>query len=103
MSEKLNKRYETPSAEAMRMARRASIRRGNPAPIALACLTFAGLCASMPYFITTNQKEALYSKGEALSPAAIRRGNYVNSGSKDVGVDPMWDFKKGVRRREGES
>ena len=67
---------------------------------AVGCIVFAGVCASIPYVITTNQKEALMSKEDALNAGAIRRGVYVNSGSKDVGVDPMWDFKQGKRRRQ---
>ena len=90
------------SVEATNLARQAAYRRGSPGTIAFACFVFTGLCASMPYFITVNQTESLSSKEGALSAAAVRRGSYVNSGSKDVGVDPLWDFKNGRRRRESE-
>ena len=36
---------------------------------------------------------------QSLNASQIRRGPYLNSGSKDVGVDPNWDFKTGTRIR----
>jgi len=30
---------------------------------------------------------------EKLSPTGRQRGMYVNAGSSDAGVDPMWDKK----------
>ena len=36
---------------------------------------------------------AMWSSDEPLSAGAIRRGTYVNAGSKDVGPDPDWDHK----------
>ena len=100
--ERILQNRHTASAEATKLARHAAYRRGSPAPIAFACLAFAGLCASMPYFITVNQTEQLQTKEGALSAAAVRRGSYVNSGSKDVGVDPLWDFKNGRRRHDSD-
>jgi hypothetical protein len=37
-----------------------------------------------------------------LTHAQIRRGAFNNSGSRDVGKDPMWDFSKGVRKQDKE-
>mmetsp|Transcript_9855 Transcript_9855/g.14670 ORF Transcript_9855/g.14670 Transcript_9855/m.14670 type:complete len:83 (+) Transcript_9855:28-276(+) len=82
------------------MAPHRHIPRRSMAPTAVACAGFALLCASMPFFITKNQSESLYSKEGALSSGAIRRGVYVNSGSKDVGVDKEWDFKNHARKQQ---
>ena len=35
-------------------------------------------------------------KDGALSDSQIMRGNYMNSGGKDIGRDPDWDLKKGT-------
>ena len=35
-----------------------------------------------------------------LSAAQIRRGAFNNSGSRDAGKDPYWDFKTGTRRND---
>ena len=34
---------------------------------------------------------------QALTHAQIRRGAFNNSGSRDAGKDPYWDFKTGTR------
>jgi len=35
-----------------------------------------------------------------LTQAQIRRGAFNNSGSRDAGKDPNWDFRKGVRKTD---
>lgn len=35
-----------------------------------------------------------------LTSSQIRRGAFNNSGSKDVGKDPMWDFSTGTRIKD---
>jgi hypothetical protein len=37
---------------------------------------------------------------QALTHAQIRRGAFNNSGSRDVGKDPYWDFKTGTRIKD---
>ena len=37
-----------------------------------------------------------------LTGSQIRRGAFNNSGSKDAGKDPYWDFKRGRRRKLGD-
>ena len=37
----------------------------------------------------------LSEKDGNLSAAQVRRGAFTNSGSRDVGKDPQWDFRTG--------
>ena len=37
---------------------------------------------------------------QALTHAQIRRGAFNNSGSRDAGKDPHWDFKTGTRIKD---
>lgn len=38
-------------------------------------------------------EKSLFRSEEPLTGSQIMRGNYINSGSKDVGPDPDYDFK----------
>lgn len=62
------------------------------------CLTLVAVAASFPliatWWISLNEKE------EALTAPQIRRGAFLNSGSRDVGRDPNWDFSKGKYKKE---
>ena len=49
----------------------------------------------IPY-IATQWIGNLNEKDDALTAAQIRRGAFLNSGSKDAGKDPNWDFKTGT-------
>lgn len=42
----------------------------------------------------------LTQKENALTPAQVRRGAFLNTGSRDVGKDPDWDFQKGQHKYE---
>eukprot|EP00586_Coscinodiscus_wailesii_P021883 CAMPEP_0172493496 /NCGR_PEP_ID=MMETSP1066-20121228/24955_1 /TAXON_ID=671091 /ORGANISM="Coscinodiscus wailesii, Strain CCMP2513" /LENGTH=73 /DNA_ID=CAMNT_0013263697 /DNA_START=310 /DNA_END=531 /DNA_ORIENTATION=+ len=42
----------------------------------------------------------LNSREEPLNSSQIRRGAFNNSGSRDGGIDPDWDFKTGRRKRK---
>ena len=44
----------------------------------------------------------LTDRDGALTGSQIRRGAFNNSGSKDAGIDPYWDFKRGRRKKKGE-
>ena len=44
-----------------------------------------------PMWYLTRQKQNLTTTPKALGGESIVRGAYVNSGSKDIGVDPDWD------------
>eukprot|EP01083_Nonionella_stella_P092906 260219_1 len=61
------------------------------------CTAFVGVTASIP-FIAMQWIGPLNEKDDILSAAQIRRGAFNNSGSRDAGKDPNWDFKTGTRR-----
>lgn len=55
----------------------------------------------VPYFFM-NWIQPLTDRDAELTPGQIRRGAFNNSGSKDAGKDPYWNFKKGRRKKVGE-
>lgn len=57
--------------------------------------------AVIPY-VFINWIQPLSERDGALTGSQIRRGAFNNSGSKDVGKDPYWDFKKGRRKKIGD-
>ena len=62
-------------------------------------LTFLGAAFSIP-FVAIQWVGRLTDKEEGLSAAQVRRGAFNNSGSRDVGIDPKWDFQKGVYKKD---
>ena len=64
-----------------------------------ACCAFTAAAGSIPYLVMKHFKP-LNEREEALTHAQIRRGAFMNSGSRDVGKDPMWDFKSGTRIKD---
>lgn len=68
-------------------------------------ITLLGLCAfttataSIPYFVF-KWFEPLNERDEPLTHAQIRRGAFMNSGSRDIGKDPNWDFTTGTRIKD---
>jgi hypothetical protein len=76
-----------------------SSRGGGPA--LLAALALTATMTIVPYFFM-NWIRPLSERDDALTGSQIRRGAFNNSGSKDVGKDPYWNFKKGRRVRLGE-
>lgn len=58
-----------------------------------------GVTASFPY-LGASWIGPLSERDEALTHAQIRRGAFNNSGSRDVGKDPYWDFKTGTRMKD---
>ncbi|KAL7469354.1 hypothetical protein ACHAXS_009619 [Conticribra weissflogii] len=65
------------------------------------CLTLTATMTAIPYFFLYHV-QSLSERDSALTASQIRRGPYINSGSRDVGKDPYWDFKKGRRKKLGE-
>mmetsp|Transcript_17467 Transcript_17467/g.24662 ORF Transcript_17467/g.24662 Transcript_17467/m.24662 type:complete len:150 (+) Transcript_17467:98-547(+) len=63
------------------------------------CVSFVAATASLP-FLCMQWIGPLNEKDAALTHAQIRRGAFNNSGSRDVGKDPMWDFKTGTRIKD---
>jgi hypothetical protein len=58
------------------------------------CTLFVSGAASLPYW-ATQKIGNLSTKDEALNPAGVRRGAFQNTGSKDAGPDPNWDWQHG--------
>lgn len=67
--------------------------------ILLGCLAFTGAAASIP-LLAHLWVGRLTDKEDALSAAQVRRGAFLNSGSKDVGVDPNWNFATGEYKQD---
>ena len=55
----------------------------------------------IPY-VFMNTIRPLSERDDPLTGSQIRRGAFNNSGSRDVGKDPYWDFKRGRRKKLGE-
>jgi hypothetical protein len=55
---------------------------------------FVSGAASLPY-LATQWIGNLSTKDHELNAAGVRRGAFQNSGSKDAGPDPNWDWKNG--------
>ena len=75
------------------------------APLLLGLVGFTCFMATVPMLLQRLQKQlmgggSLYSKDGALTDGQIRRGTYVNAGSKDIGADPDWDHKAGLYKGE---
>ena len=50
--------------------------------VAFACCTF-----SVPFVLSGISGPSMYASEKPLDVAAVRRGAFMNSGSKDVGLD----------------
>jgi hypothetical protein len=64
-------------------------------------LTFLGFACSIPFW-AMKWVGRLNDKDEGLTAAQIRRGAFNNSGSRDVGRDPKWDFTKGMYKKDAD-
>jgi hypothetical protein len=62
-------------------------RKKSNIPIALALTAFTAMTFSFPIFLSHSPEHSMSTKESGLSSAAIRRGVFMNSGSKDVGYD----------------
>ena len=65
------------------------------------CLALTATMTIVPYAFI-NWIRPLTDREGALTGSQIRRGAFNNSGSKDVGIDPYWDFNRGRRKKKGE-
>jgi hypothetical protein len=61
----------------------------------LGCVALTGLAAAMPY-LATKWTGNLNAKDDPLTAAQVRRGAFTNSGTRDVGKDPNWNFQTGT-------
>lgn len=71
------------------------------APLVLGLVAFTTLMGVVPVLLHRRQKAllqggTLYASESPLNATQIRRGAYLNSGSKDVGPDTDWDHKAGL-------
>ena len=78
--------------------------RGPPKPrnlpLVLGLVTFTSIMAAVPLLLQRrhsrlNGGQALVTTERGLAPAEVRRGPYINSGSRDVGMGPDWDMRTG--------
>jgi hypothetical protein len=67
--------------------------------VLIGCLAFTGFAASIPFW-AMKWIGPLNSKDDALTPAQVRRGPFLNSGSRDVGKDPKWNFETGTYQHD---
>lgn len=74
-------------------------RINNTIKTVIGCFAFVSLTASIPFW-AMKWIGPLNEKDGALTSAQIRRGAFNNSGSRDVGKDPNWDFKTGKRKKD---
>ena len=65
------------------------------------CLALTATMTIVPYAFI-NWIRPLSERDDALTGSQIRRGAFNNSGSRDVGKDPYWDFRNGRRKKKGE-
>jgi len=74
-------------------------RNASGAPNAVVTLGACALasCAFFyPLYRSRTQGENLTAADRPLSGSTTMRGNYLNTGSKDMGPDPDWDLKTGT-------
>eukprot|EP00558_Chaetoceros_sp_UNC1202_P011609 CAMPEP_0197239640 /NCGR_PEP_ID=MMETSP1429-20130617/6089_1 /TAXON_ID=49237 /ORGANISM="Chaetoceros sp., Strain UNC1202" /LENGTH=133 /DNA_ID=CAMNT_0042699095 /DNA_START=73 /DNA_END=471 /DNA_ORIENTATION=+ len=74
---------------------------GSKVSTLIGCAAFIGVTASMP-LLAMKWIQPLSDRDEALTQAQTRRGAFNNSGTRDVGRDPNWDFKTGTRIKNKE-
>lgn len=67
----------------------------------LGCMVVIGVTASLPY-VCTRLIGSLNERDAPLTYAQVRRGAFNNSGSKDIGKDPQWDFHTGTYIKDKE-
>jgi len=63
-------------------------------PLVAGCTAFVGFGASLPYWATQTIGN-LTDRDDALTAAQVRRGAFLNSGTRDAGKDSNWDWKNG--------
>ena len=61
-------------------------------------VAFVGIMAALPVILSERHKRLtggvpMINSDKPLTPAQVRRGPYLNTGSKDAGADPDWDMK----------
>ncbi|CEF96786.1 unnamed product [Ostreococcus tauri] len=62
--------------------------------VAVGLVAFASATFAFPVWYSWAPSKVMWTQDEGLSVAAVRRGAFMNSGSRDVGLD------KGVGKKE---
>ena len=66
-------------------------------PLVLGLVGFTALMGAVPLYLHRRMQRlqggAMWSSDRPLGTTEVRRGTYLNTGSKDVGADPDWDHK----------
>ena len=70
-------------------------------PLVLGLVAFTSLMAAVPLLLQRRHARltggvSLMNKEDGLTTGEVRRGVYLNTGSRDVGADPDWDTKSGL-------
>lgn len=71
------------------------------AKTAVGLVAFVSVCSAIPLwssYTMKNKQKNLTQSEKALTGTQVIRGAYLNTGSKDAGVDPDWDFENRVWR-----
>ncbi len=67
-------------------------------PLLIGLCGFTGIMAAVPFMLERRQRRlnqgGLWASDDTLSAAQVRRGAYLNTGSRDAGPDRDWDHEK---------
>ena len=68
-------------------------------------MSFAGFMCAVPVILhrrhmALQQGVPLWASDKPLTTGQVRRGVYLNTGSKDAGPDPDWDHKTGLYKNK---
>eukprot|EP00965_Chrysotila_dentata_P204977 6182672-Pleurochrysis_carterae.AAC.2 len=83
------------------MTPRSAARKPSNLPLVGALFAFTALMAYVPVLLHRRQQRlrdgvTLWASDKPLTPSQVRRGNYLNTSSRDVGPDPDWDHATGM-------
>ena len=96
------RRHIAPSKSAMASSREASAKlrlaeQQRNRHVLIGCTLFTMAAGSMP-LILYYWIGGLNDADRPLTAPQVRRGAYQNTGTKDIGKDPDWDFSNGTHR-----
>ena len=74
-------------------------RRSGMRSVAIGCTIFTAAAASLP-LVMYYWVGGLNDKDAPLTAPQVRRGAFQNSGTKDIGRDPNWDFSNGKYKKD---
>mmetsp|Transcript_31865 Transcript_31865/g.66498 ORF Transcript_31865/g.66498 Transcript_31865/m.66498 type:complete len:193 (-) Transcript_31865:262-840(-) len=89
-----NKTMENIALQQLKESRKSSLNK-----TLAGTLLFVAFTASLP-MICSYWIDNLTEKEDALTAAQVRRGAFMNSGSRDVGRDPDWDLEQHKHKYE---